>query len=468
MKENDKKTVQYLKRLEAGKKEINFFDCTKSALEKNQVFTKEDETLFKTTVCVTAPVFIAYVTWVLKLAQKSEVKKLFFLARDAKIFYEIACYLCRINQIDIECRYLYCSRYSLRLPMYYLDKEYAIETLFVGGSKTSVNVILNRFGMEEKEKDALCKELGIDINERSELINNVGIHLLKERLFKSQMFLKMLEEKSLDSYNNSIGYFIQEGLLEETRVCLVDSGWTGSIQKCLGKILHSVKPDIEIKGYYFGLERIREKENGIYESFFFSPYKNFFRINKFNYNIFEALCAVNHGMTLGYKMDKDVYKPVLKEFTYREYIEKQTKVIMKYAEDLKIDLKYVDEKSLDGVISENILSFIMRPSKNEADFYGQIEFCEDFSESYEIKLAAECTKKELRRYFLPVRIYDRLLSKSTKRQLSESLWIEAAIVNLKPIEREWIRLNKNAFNRIRDIKILKKAWIDKVSIRSKK
>lgn len=62
----------------------------------------------------TAPVLLDYVQWVLKEAQARNITTLYFLARDGFVLREIAERVCMKDRIPIHCRYLYCSRASLR------------------------------------------------------------------------------------------------------------------------------------------------------------------------------------------------------------------------------------------------------------------------------------------------------------------------------------------------------------------
>ena len=80
-----------------------------------------------------APVLYGYVCWVLKEAEKRGICTLYFLSRDGYILRKIAQQICEKKKMRIECRYLYCSRASLRMPAYHLIGEEAYRLLFQGG-----------------------------------------------------------------------------------------------------------------------------------------------------------------------------------------------------------------------------------------------------------------------------------------------------------------------------------------------
>ena len=67
-----------------------------------------------------------YVWWVLQEAEKAGIKTLYFLARDGWLLREIGLVICEHYSLDIECKYLYCSRISLRTPSYLLLFRYIL------------------------------------------------------------------------------------------------------------------------------------------------------------------------------------------------------------------------------------------------------------------------------------------------------------------------------------------------------
>ena len=61
---------------------------------------------------ILAPVINLFVMWLLQQAEEKNIKRLFFIARDGYPLYIVAKKYCELCKIDIECKYLFCSRYK--------------------------------------------------------------------------------------------------------------------------------------------------------------------------------------------------------------------------------------------------------------------------------------------------------------------------------------------------------------------
>ena len=151
------KKKQYLKILNTYKKNIDFYSVSKKCLNETSQYNGDRLTIYETSVCVAAPALISYMLWVLKEAQKRDIKRLYFLARDGLIMYEISKILIQNYNFNIECRYLYCSRLSLINPIYIVDKEETINFYFKTDHKVTINVILKRMALKTNERKIILK-----------------------------------------------------------------------------------------------------------------------------------------------------------------------------------------------------------------------------------------------------------------------------------------------------------------------
>lgn len=123
--------------------------------------SSQPEELIDVNVCdyVLSPALHGYILWVLREAAASGKKRLYFLARDGYLMYRTAVILCRELELPLECRYLCCSRYSLRLPAYHLDHQGALEYICRGGIDVTMRKILDRAGLTEEEKNITLAEV---------------------------------------------------------------------------------------------------------------------------------------------------------------------------------------------------------------------------------------------------------------------------------------------------------------------
>lgn len=84
-----------------------------------------------------APVAVSFAAWVLREAVGRKIDRVYFLARDGWQFYQAARALQKSWKLPVELRYLYCSRYSLRIPCYCLMGEEALGYICLRGMEVS-------------------------------------------------------------------------------------------------------------------------------------------------------------------------------------------------------------------------------------------------------------------------------------------------------------------------------------------
>ncbi|MDK2808258.1 MAG: hypothetical protein PWP24_993, partial [Clostridiales bacterium] len=406
----------YLKNLKQNQIPIDYYSIAKELYSENIIV--------QTSLCVSGPMLISYGLWIINEARRKGLEKLYFVARDGLIMNKIVCYFAEKMNLDIQCKYLYCSRYALILPVYSVNKELGLNLIFSGGSRVSLNTIFKRIGLTLEQQKEIRKSIEYSEEQSNVSLNNVGISEIKNKLLRNKTFTDMLETLSKQSYEDIIQYFEQEGLLDNA-VYLVDSGWRGNIQNNISVILRSLNPMIKVEGFYFGLERMYKNQK--YNCFYFSPQKKLFRVIHFNYNIFESFCSAEHGMTVGYKKNSDTIEPVLKDkFIREDFIQIQEKLIFEMMKRMEIQKvsPVPDSETLVKGFQKNLNLFMNNPTKTEVSYWGSIAYCEDESESYFVRLAEDIPKNQRVHYLIFRRLYDRVLTNKSKRIMSESFWIK--------------------------------------------
>ena len=129
------------------------------------------ETLIGCSTETTGPVIFNFVRWALDEAMCRGVKKLYFLARDGYTLFKIATLIIDKLNLPITCKYLYCSRNSLRLPTYHLIGEEAYDLLSLGGYHVSIASILSRVPISESTKQSILRELGIHTADTTRILS---------------------------------------------------------------------------------------------------------------------------------------------------------------------------------------------------------------------------------------------------------------------------------------------------------
>lgn len=410
----------------------------------DQMRKEKHTVLFQTTICVTAPVLFAYVTWVLMDAVTRKTKRLYFLARDGYVLHQIAEVLCRYYQLPIECRYLYASRIAWRLPQYHLMKEQCMEKICLNGTHLTLNKILERGALSEAEKQKIQKQLGLKKEEMESVLGREELERYKERLVKRTKLLDYIYAHSKEAYQNTIGYLRQEGLLEQKRFAIVDLGWMGSMQESLRCLLASQNAAVLIDGYYFGIlgspfgKEFRKKQRqNYYHTWYFQAEKGIKRKLLFSHNLLECMCCAKDGMTIGYRLDKERrrYQPV---FASRENwnmgkwdIELQIHTVQRFAQQAVKQIVNIEEwekhTNTRRMTERLCRRFMVYPTKEQAEYYGRFLFSDDVTERHIMELAPVMTEEQIRQNSVWNHIKNRVCPSKAKRIEVQSYWMEGTL-----------------------------------------
>ena len=297
------------------------------------------------------------------------------------------------------------------------------ERLCVGGIRVTLRKILARGGVEDLAF-ALAEELGMS-GEEDRVLNYSEILTLRTRLQESEHFRTAVSERSRRIFPDVLRYLEQEGLLEDIPWALVDSGWIGTLQQTMERLLHSHCPDLRLEGYYFGLYEIpAEMRRDAYRCFFFSPVSGLRRKVFFSNCLFETLCSAPEGMTLRYEATEDGrMEPVLwGEGLNREHMARYCALIDRLAELYGAEAG----ASAPSVQIEKLLGTLMtRPGTWEAQCFGELCFCDDVLENTVQQIAEPLNRREIRQ----LRFWNRALTLLGIRKgtLRESAWPEGSL-----------------------------------------
>ncbi len=374
---------------------------------------------------VLAPALVNFVLWVLAEAKKRGIQRLYFLARDGYLMYHTACWLCERMGLTIQCRYLYCSRYSVRIPLYHLDMEQALEFICRGGLCVTPEKIMDRAGLKWKEGKMILEPLA-PVYPPKQALTCRELEDLKRRLWTCPQFLKLAEKHSREKFNTFCGYLKQEGLLEEIPSAFVDSGWLGSMQKLLNQACTLLGRKEQIQGFYWGLyEFPKECCQREYHCYFFSPFHGLTYKLFFNNCLFEAVFTAPHGMTLGYEK-KDGYVPILgsQEKKRQVFLSDLKDVLEEYVSALseKYSLFDMRKEALKNrrIIKRLCFFFMSRPTIEEADFFGNLSFSDDVLEGQKEKLAAPLSEEALKESYRLFRIFKRYRERSVYKKMGST------------------------------------------------
>lgn len=392
---------------------------------------------------VLAPAMVLYTEWVLKCALADGKKRLYFLARDGYLMYEAAKELCRIQEISMDCRYLYCSRTALRRGEMKILGEKALDYVLLGGYRVTLEKLFLRAGFDREEAGKAAKELGAS-DRLCERLSYEQIKAMRPLLVQSSFFIEKLQEKGEEAYPLVTGYLRQEGLLEDIPYGIVDSGWTGSIQKSLQSLLKAEGYPGETDGYYFGMyEYGSGMERERYHAYYFRPEGGMRRKAHFCNNLFECIFSSPEGMTRGYEKTDKGYVPVTegKESPNRSRIEQSRELLLfylkLYEEEQKAERpahRKGREETADRrtsrqetrVLERLFASFMGHPDREEAECFGGYFFDDDVTGEEISPVAGRVTEGMLKENRIG-RLVLRYL-KDKKHPMLLSAWPEGSIV----------------------------------------
>ena len=231
---------------------------------------------------------------------------------------------------------------------------------------------------------------------------------------------------SKESYPKAIGYLRQEGLLDGTPFALVDSGWVGTLQQTIQRLLQSQDEKMRAEGYYFGMYEYPKGSRRIdYHTFYFSPVKGLKRKVYFSNCLFEAIFSAPEGMTLSYEKENEIYRPILdlKENPNVVQLKKCIGVLEQFLQYYEEPMK---KKANINVVSSVVQNFMGNPTEIEVNAYGNTLFSDDVLEGHLQKVSAELSQEELRKQRFLSKIM--IMVGIRKDVIHESAWIEGSII----------------------------------------
>ncbi len=393
------------------------------------------------------PAIMEFAGWVLEEAVRSGRKRLYFLSRDGYQIYLAACKLVELRKLPVECRYLDVSRYAMRVPAYHLDMEGCLDRICSGGMEVTLERILRRAALSEEEACDVAQRIGRRDTYRK-VLNRRQTAELKEILGREPQFLQRVKEHSMEAYENAMGYLQQEGLLSAVPYAIVDSGWVGTCQQTLQRLLQSRVPDIRVEGYYFGLYEIPVRADARdYHGWYFSPRTGLNRKVHFSNSLFEAVCSAEQGMTVGYGRRNGRYLPQLDPagnpngaFLRRnlEALQSFLEIFGRLSEacgeaagfcgvkhrfGIRRHFKLYDARNL---TKKRFALLMARPSLVETESFGGLFFSEDVLTGIDREVAAPLRQEEIRDLYILRRLA--ILNGWKKGNIRESAWAEGSIV----------------------------------------
>jgi FMN phosphatase YigB (HAD superfamily) len=359
----------------------------RSARLRTKYATLHERDLAEVSAGVTAPLLLAYVSWILRRAQELNLTRLYFLARDGEILLSLAQQLISTYDLNIEARYLYVSRRSLHLPALDQLSNEDVKSLGIEAGLTFLDV-LRKVGFDELANPAeFLRSHGYNSYIDDTSLSAVEIqHLLS--ILRKEPLLSELARISYEARSTLISYLEQEQFFDPGKVGIVDIGWKGRLQRsiCLAAQHEGLDITARLHGFYLGLYDY-PAASGSFEVFLddhkAKNLKPFVRGS-----LFEVFCAASHGTTLAYRSELgNRFVPVLAVDRNEEAISwgiyTQQDSVNNFSRDLLLTIETYGvtlnelENALVLCASTVVRSLISRPRKKDADALGSFPHSAD-------------------------------------------------------------------------------------------
>lgn len=383
------------------------------------------------------PLFYGFIRDVLDQANRRDIRRLYFIARDGMIFRRLARAIAHERGLDLDLRYLYGSRRAFRLPSVFEITPREHRWLAERIPMLSLAMLAERVDMTGEELHALLPDA---LRARlSDLDASIPEPLTLE-LLEHFDEIPAIREAILDNARRArdllIAYLEQEGFFDAGPVGTVDIGWMGGSQDSLYKIAASHQPEIEIQGFYFGLfhyshytsQRNRKTAYAI-------------RPNHVEDNIValhtELLAQADHGQTVGYEHRPDgrVVPRLrddgghLRDWGISEFLDGAEWFAAEYAH---LSGRYSLLTEHFDAILPPLFALMRKPTRLIAETLGRVPYSGDHCDLALRESAPAFGLREAFEYAFRRRYEDR-------RLMTE--WYEASLVRSPPLVRLILRLH---------------------------
>lgn len=281
----------------------------------------EDESHVRFASTFIAPIYVPFVHSIFEDAMKRGIKKLFFLARDGYILYNIAKEFSDLYP-EIDVHYIYVSRKSLYLP--------GLQNIDIASVSSIIPNLANKQLGELIDILHLSRRWCYGKEKRD------AYDGLKE-LFDIPDFVEELKYIYLEQRNACYKYFKQVGLTE-SNCAIVDIAGSRRCQQAINRVLANHHHQA-VYGYYFEVMPKRIT-GGDYMSFLFQECFSVYRFYDFQILFEQYFSATLQDRTVGYKDSNGIVEPIFeKEICLNDILDKivtiNKEVCIKYVKAYK-------------------------------------------------------------------------------------------------------------------------------------
>ena len=331
---------------------------------------------------VAAPVVVAFVLWLFDRARREGVERLYFLAREGQVLYEVAKQLRARLTLPIELQYLCVSRQSLNIAAARELTDEELAWVLTHAASNSIRTIVARLGSGPDEIASALKAEGWGPEHWDDPIGTEQLPRLLKTITRPKV-RRQLESRMTETRQLAVEYLEQEGVFDPLRIGLVDTTGGGSQLRAIGRLRHERQLP-PIRGYlvFRGSPQFIPDDKEVEQiSGWFGD-----EVRRCGYGptpgraaLMEVICAADHGTTLGYERDGDRIRLQLNETQARAALDWGLPVVRstmaRFMDELCLDREFVDlDTDVRPAISEIMAMLWESPTREEAQVWGRFPF----------------------------------------------------------------------------------------------
>lgn len=287
-------------------------------------YNEEENIWYQIGTTVMGPILTGYAEWIIEVAQKNNIKKIFPLMREGKLISFLVAAIIKERNLEIEVEPMYISRKAIFLPSM---NEWNIEKLdeIIEISQISIKSLFELLKIDMPENWELEYGKYTVKEARKLIVGSVSLDkMLKEYLLTDSSIQKINENIEKET---ELAYSYLMKLSKGEPFLTADLGFKGTIPIYIERLLKKkgIYPN-NIHLLLFGsFESVDTFLEGVDIRGFlgnFGRNGDYIKKIKFSPYIFEELMMGDEGTTIGYKSVNDEIIPIKKDILCKNQIEK--------------------------------------------------------------------------------------------------------------------------------------------------
>lgn len=365
----------------------------------------EQAVIWNTGSNVVGPLLYGFVQWCLITAAQQGIQRLYFVARDGQILLRIARLICASQNLPIDCRYLHGSRQAWRPAAIGQISEKDLEWIAPKGHRLTIINVFSRAAATPDDFEAELAGAGFSKAGWSRELSEQQLDALGKLLLRPDVATR-LEARTSHRRKLLVQYLAQSNVFDGVPNALVDIGWFGNLQRCLGRAVSLEKGARHFNpvGFYFGLfPNATQGEPLLMRDYWSQLWTLGHEIENQNITLFECFTAADHGSVVEYQQRGEIVEPVLQEPRNESALAWGLNYlqggIMEFCEHFARHNPPATTGA--GTAYQRVArqiwnEFQIHPSGAEANVWGKLQFTDQRIEQFHLSLAPKLTNQELR------------------------------------------------------------------------